>query len=179
MESYLIAVTSLRDVHLYSVSHSPQEKIKGEREGEREGEGRLLFKLLSTMTKRQIKSILSRAQLGEPTNQIALVTRSIVPLLGSSVETLLPMGSHEGEIALVANSHALLRIFSDPASHQLSFMAGFSIDPHLEEFDDDLLPNYVGGVSDVSIAWPLVFTLTEDGIICILINAQLVPCYIA
>ena len=43
----------------------------------------------------------------------------------------------------------------------------------MESFQyDDTLPQYVGKLNDVLFKWPLLFTLTDDGIVCILINAQ-------
>lgn len=71
------------------------------------------------------------------------------------------------DIVLLANNTAILRLLSHPTSHQLNLSAVFSIEPNMEEFQDDLLPHYVGGVSAVCLRWPLLFTVTEDGIVCI------------
>ena len=35
-------------------------------------------------------------------------------------------------------------------------------------FDDELLPQYVGKTTYVQTMWPVLFSLTEDGIVCIL-----------
>ena len=71
------------------------------------------------------------------------------------------------DIVLLANNTAILRLLSHPISHQLNLSAVFNIEPNMEEFQDDLLPHYVGGVSAVCLRWPLLFTVTEDGIVCI------------
>lgn len=87
--------------------------------------------------------------------------------IGTSVETLSLIGSYEVDIVLLANNTALIRLSSHSTSHQLNLSAIFNIEPNMEQFQDDLLPHYVGGVSAVCLRWPLLFTVTEDGIVCI------------
>ena len=64
-ESFLLAVTSSRDIHLYSIQHVPA-LYESEGEGEDGDKLALLpFKQLSSMSKRQITNMLSKAQLGK------------------------------------------------------------------------------------------------------------------
>jgi spatacsin len=143
-ESYLLAINSSKDLHLFSISHIPLD-----REGENEEKGKLIFVQLAAMSRRQVSSNLSKAQ------------------LGSSVEFLRPLGSNKGNIVLLVNENVLLTITSDRVSHQLSFLAIFSVEPNMEEFYDELLPHYVEKISDICISWPLVFTVTGDGIVLV------------
>ena len=73
-ESFLLGVTSYRDLHLFSVQHQSTLHDGGEEGGEGDGEGEgersnsvalLVTKQLCSMSKRQITSILSKAQLGK------------------------------------------------------------------------------------------------------------------
>ena len=36
-------------------------------------------------------------------------------------------------------------------------------------FDDNLIPQYVGKITCAKVVWPLLFTLTDDGIVCIFV----------
>ena len=68
-ESFLLGVTSYRDLHLFSVQHQATFQDGGQEEEEGEGERSgsvilLVTKQICTMSKRQITSILTKAQLG-------------------------------------------------------------------------------------------------------------------
>ncbi|XP_019855300.1 PREDICTED: uncharacterized protein LOC109584134 [Amphimedon queenslandica] len=105
------------------------------------------------MSKRQITSILSKAQ------------------LGSSLDTLTVLGSHKGDVILLANNSSLIHLtLHSSSSHQQSlvFSLVFSIEPNMESFQyDDTLPQYVGKLNDVLFNWLLLFTLSEDGIVLV------------
>ena len=232
-ESFLLGVTSYRDLHLFSVQHQSTLHDGGEEGGEGDGEGEgersnsvalLVTKQLCSMSKRQITSILSKAQLGKeymyivyvcvlfaylcyllslssflpPPLSLYLCLLSVSPpsplllspslslslslfspsspslllSLGSSLDTLIVLGSSNGDIILQANTHALVRLTLHSSSTQqlsMSLSSVFSIEPNMESFQyDESLPQYVGKVNDVVCKWPLLFTLTEDGIVRIL-----------
>lgn len=84
------------------------------------------------------------------------------------MDSLQVVGSFNMEVLLLINSFALLRIMVDPSSRRISVSSLFSVEPNMEEFKDELLPSYVAGLSAVHCQWPLLFCLTEDGIVCIL-----------
>ena len=82
---------------------------------------------------------------------------------------MIPLGSSEGgDIVLLANNIAILCLSLHPSSHQLNVSTVFSIEPNMEGFEDELLPRYVGRITVAIVIWPLLFSLTEDGIVCIL-----------
>ena len=70
-ESFLLGVTSYRDLHLFSVQHQAAFQDGGdEEEGGQDGQGTgsvalLVTKQICSMSKRQITSILTKAQLGK------------------------------------------------------------------------------------------------------------------
>ena len=107
-----------------------------------------------------------------PTPSLPLSLLSLPLSLGSSLDTLIVLGSSNGDIILQANTQALVRLTLHSSSTQqlsMSLSSVFSIEPNMESFQyDESLPQYVGKVNDVVCKWPLLFTLTEDGIVRIL-----------
>ena len=91
--------------------------------------------------------------------------------LGMKIDSLFPLGTSDtGNIVLLANGNSVLHLTINASSLELLLSAIFSINPDMSLYNDDLLPQYVGKLAHAQVVWPLLFTLTEDGIICILYN---------
>lgn len=91
-------------------------------------------------------------------------------MLGKDVQTLFILGtSDSADIVLLVNSDSVLNFNIDfSASSKLMVSSVFTIEPNMSVFDDDLIPQYVSKLKYAHIVWPLLFTLTDDGIISIL-----------
>ena len=68
------------------------------------------------------------------------MTCFLLSFIGTSVDTLSLIGSCEVDVVLLANNTALLRLLSHPISHQLNLLAVFNIEPNMEGFQDNLIP---------------------------------------
>ena len=88
-------------------------------------------------------------------------------ILGSTIDSLQMISSFNMEALLLINDIGLLRVLADPSNQRLSISSLFSIEPNMDECKDHLLPEYVGSLTAVHCQWPLLFCLTEDGIVCI------------
>ena len=97
-----------------------------------------------------------------------MCTHTHTLFLGSTVDCLQVVSSLNMETLLLVNGSALLRVMADPSNQRITISSLFSIEPNMDEYKDQLLPEYVGNVCAMHCQWPLLFSLTEDGIVCIL-----------
>ena len=95
----------------------------------------------------------------------------VIPsLTGQILDSIQPVATHNNIAVLLANGNLILRLALPPHASNPSITSTFSIDPNMDDYSDEALPQFVAGVTAVHCCWPLVFVLTEDGIVCIRIK---------
>ena len=91
----------------------------------------------------------------------------IFSFTGQVLDSIQCVATHNNIAVLLANGNLILRLALPPHAPCPSITSAFSIDPNMEDYSDEALPQFVAGVTAIHCCWPLVFVLTEDGIVCI------------
>ena len=94
---------------------------------------------------------------------------SLFPHLPADViDSLSLLGSHEDQVLLLLNSFLLCVVNLDPEFGRISIQQCLPIEPTTDPYVDDSLPQEVGPLANFAFRSPLLFALTQDGLVCIL-----------
>ena len=84
------------------------------------------------------------------------------------LESVVLLGSDSSQVLLLLNSALLCKVELDREFGRVVLVSCMAVDTSLEPFEDDSLPALAGEVVSLAFSSPLLFALTEHGVVCIL-----------
>ncbi len=92
----------------------------------------------------------------------------IFPPLADSIDTIQAIGSYNNRVLLLVNSDLVCTVTFDPEFSRMIVLRCLSIELSTDAYADSSLPQWVGPIVNVTFVRPLMFALTQDGLVCIL-----------
>ena len=91
-----------------------------------------------------------------------------VPPIADVLESVLVLGSEGGQAILMFNSCLVCHVSLDVEFYRVALAGCFQIKPSLSPYLDNQLPHTPAALTCCVFVSPLLFAMTEDGIVCIL-----------
>lgn len=88
------------------------------------------------------------------------------------LESVALLGSIENNILLLFNSSLVCHLVLDQEYGCIALVGCYTIQLSLHRYQDDQLPDSPGPLASCTYVSPLLFALTESGIVCILVLKQ-------
>ncbi|XP_064396222.1 spatacsin-like isoform X6 [Halichondria panicea] len=141
--SDLLAITPDLCLHWYSVCEGGGAR---EGSGAREEEG-MKIEQLATLSKDDLLSELKKLKFSD------------------SIDTVQAIGSYNNRVLLLVNSDLVCTVTFDPEFSRMIVLRCLSIELSTDAYADSSLPQWVGPIVNVTFVRPLMFALTQDGLV--------------
>ncbi len=97
-----------------------------------------------------------------------MYANTVPPTPGVTIETVISVGTFSNQVLLMVNSDLLVSVTFDPEFSRMVVLSALSVELSTDSYSDSSLPQWVGPLANITFVPPLLFALTQDGLICIL-----------